>query len=854
VPPEITDRLTGYLRAARVLSVVAADAEGRVTDWSEGARRMLGYRSDEVVGSADLTLGHDPSELETRARQLGVASGLEALLVDAREDRGMRDWTHVHRDGRRFRASRAIAPIVDGSGRTTGFVAIGRDISRRVRDADEQAALERVAVAVAAESEPEAVFAQVAEEAAKILDGDAGGVSRFDADSATEVGAWAREGVAGLDVGAVSALNGLSTLVAVHRTGRGVRIADRHTHRSAAEVAELRETPALRAVIAHPVRVAGRLWGAVRVGSLRPGAFGEDDEARLGRFADLAGLAIANAEARERIVSDTVASLFRGDLDMEGALDLIVSAARRAMSADRATCYVNVEGGDSVLSVHTTETDPRLRAYLEGARGRERARMPIWQMIMDSPTRTMVIEDLAQDPALPDAVVRGLGSGALVGIRLEHPSIHRDGAPELLGSLFLSYRSPRRFSARERAAAESLAGMAAVALANSRLHADSLRSAIEVQAHITTDPLTGLANHRAFQERLAHEVIRARRHGRSLSLALVDIDHFRQVNEQFGHEAGDRVLTEIASLLRSVAREADLLARVGGEEIAWLMPETEAMDAWQAVDRARELVARTPIAGAAHVTVSVGVCDLAQAGSPGQLLRLAEGALYWAKQHGRDVAFLYSPAVVEELSAEERADRLHRVQALQSIRVLARAVDAKDPSTREHSERVADLAVALGTGLGWDVERLVRLREAGLVHDVGKIGVPDRILFKPARLTAAEYEEITRHAAIGAAMVADVLTAEQVSWVRGHHERWDGQGYPDGLAGAAIPDGARVLALADAWDVMTSVRSYHDPLAMGDALAECRRCSGTQFSPEVVSVIDRLVSVGALSQNPTGAA
>jgi len=93
-----------------------------------------------------------------------------------------------------------------------------------------------------------------------------------------------------------------------------------------------------------------------------------------------------------------------------------------------------------------------------------------------------------------------------------------------------------------------------------------------------------------------------------------------------------------------------------------------------------------------------------------------------------------------------------------------------------------------------------------------------------------------------------------VSWVRGHHERWDGLGYPDGLAGAAIPDGARVLALADAWDVMTSVRSYHDPLAMGDALAECRRCSGTQFSPEVVSVIDRLVSVGALSQNPTGAA
>jgi diguanylate cyclase (GGDEF)-like protein len=395
--------------------------------------------------------------------------------------------------------------------------------------------------------------------------------------------------------------------------------------------------------------------------------------------------------------------------------------------------------------------------------------------------------------------------------------------------------------------------MAAVALANARLHAESVRSAIEVQAHTTTDPLTGLANHRAFQERLAHEVTRARRHGRSLSLALIDIDHFRRINEQHGHEAGDRVLAQIAALLGAAAREADLVARVGGEEIAWLMPETEAMDAWQAVDRAREAVARTAVGEAAHVTVSAGVCDLGQAGSAGELLRLAEGALYWAKQHGRDVAFVYSPSVVEELSAEERADRLQRFQALQSIRVLARAVDAKDPSTREHSERVADLAVALGAALGWDPDRLVRLREAGLIHDVGKIGVPDRILFKPARLSPAEYEEITRHAAIGSAMVADVLTPEQVSWVRGHHERWDGRGYPDGLAGTAIPDGARVLALADAWDVMTSVRSYHEPLTTAEALAECRRCSGAQFSADLVEAVEGLVSAGAIAgMLPTG--
>lgn len=161
---------------------------------------------------------------------------------------------------------------------------------------------------------------------------------------------------------------------------------------------------------------------------------------------------------------------------------------------------------------------------------------------------------------------------------------------------------------------------------------------------------------------------------------------------------------------------------------------------------------------------------MGQSESAGELLRLAEGALYWAKQHGRDVAFIYSPEVVEELSAEERADRLQRVQALQSIRVLARAVDAKGPSTQQHSERVAVLAVAIGTAPGWDSDRLVRLRQAGLVHDVGKIGVPDRILLEEGRLTPSEYEEITRHAEIGAEMVFEVLSSEQVGRVRGRHE------------------------------------------------------------------------------------
>ena len=361
-----------------------------------------------------------------------------------------------------------------------------------------------------------------------------------------------------------------------------------------------------------------------------------------------------------------------------------------------------------------------------------------------------------------------------------------------------------------------------------------------------TDHLTGLANHRTFQERLAQEVVRASRHGRRFSLVLLDIDHFKRVNDDLGHQAGDAVIRETARRLNALTRAGDLMARVGGDEFAWLMPEAGGMEAWRAADRAREAIAAEDVPGIGHITISAGVCDLDQAPQQSELFRLADGALYWAKQHGRDVAFLYSPEVVEVLSDAENAERLTRLQALQSIRVLARAVDAKDRSTRQHSERVAEVARVLADLLGWTAEDASALRDAGLVHDVGKIAVPDAILFKPDRLTAEEFHRVTAHAALGAEIVADVLSPAQVSWVRGHHERWDGRGYPDGLTGEDVPEGARILTLADAWDVMTSARPYGAPLSREDALAECRRCSGAQFWPVVVEALERALAEGHL--------
>ncbi len=363
-----------------------------------------------------------------------------------------------------------------------------------------------------------------------------------------------------------------------------------------------------------------------------------------------------------------------------------------------------------------------------------------------------------------------------------------------------------------------------------------------------TDPLTGLANHRSFHERLEAEVARARAEDGELALVIFDLDRFKDVNDAFGHQLGDEILAEAARRLAGEARFGELVARVGGEEFAWILPGSDGINAWRAAERARRAVAASPFAGdVGYVTASAGVADLTQANDTAALLRLADGALYWAKANGRNVTLRYSPEVVQELSAAERAERLARSQGVTALRALAWAVDAKDPSTARHAERVAAVAVRLGSSLGWSQEQLMLLEEAALVHDVGKIGVPDALLFKPDLLTPDERTLVEMHAALGAEIVSDVLTDEQVAWVRGHHEHWDGAGYPDRLSGDAITPGARILAVADAWDAMTSVRVYGTPREPIAALAEVERCSGSQFAPEIGEALQRLWTEGRLT-------
>jgi diguanylate cyclase (GGDEF)-like protein len=373
-----------------------------------------------------------------------------------------------------------------------------------------------------------------------------------------------------------------------------------------------------------------------------------------------------------------------------------------------------------------------------------------------------------------------------------------------------------------------------------RLASALLRGFSESSERAATDALTGLANHGRFHERLNEEFARARRHNRDLSLVIIDLDHFKEVNDVHGHLVGDEVLKETAARLSRFARGGDVIARVGGEEFAWLMPETSEQGAFEVAERTRALISDQIFPGVGRVTTSAGVCGIGWADTPGDLFRLADGALYWAKSHGRDMSVVYAPEIVQELSLEEHAARVERERAVTAIVALARAVDARDPRTGAHSQAVAHLAAELAMTLGWPRDRVMRLREAALVHDVGKVGVPDELLFRQGSLTTDELNRVQAHAELGALIVADALDAEQVVWVRGHHERFDGTGYPDRLAGDGISQGARILHVADAWDAMTSFSPYAPTRTASDALEECRRCTGTQFCPDVVAALETL--------------
>jgi putative nucleotidyltransferase with HDIG domain len=293
------------------------------------------------------------------------------------------------------------------------------------------------------------------------------------------------------------------------------------------------------------------------------------------------------------------------------------------------------------------------------------------------------------------------------------------------------------------------------------------------------------------------------------------------------------------------ARAEDTLGRLGGDEFAWVMPETTRERALVATERARRVIAAT-CTRPYRITVSAGICDTRATEHPAELVRYADSALYWSKAHGRNRSWVFDAELIKELAGPDRIDLLERSNAVLGLQALARAIDAKDPATSRHSERVANLAGSLARAVGWSPESVMLLKEAAMVHDVGKVGIPDAVLCKDGPLTTEERAVIREHAELSARIVEGVLAPDQVEWIRNHHEQADGSGYPQGLTEPQIPEGAALLAVADAWDAMTAGRPYSGPKSVDSALAECAELAGRQFSRAAVGALMKLHAIGDL--------
>jgi diguanylate cyclase (GGDEF)-like protein/putative nucleotidyltransferase with HDIG domain len=436
------------------------------------------------------------------------------------------------------------------------------------------------------------------------------------------------------------------------------------------------------------------------------------------------------------------------------------------------------------------------------------------------------------------------------------------------------------------------------------------------------DPKTGLFNARHFSTLLRAELAHAERFDRPASVIMADLDLLRDINNSYGHLAGDTVLAGIAKVFQTELREYDVPARFGGEEFAILLPETSRKDAFLVAERIRATVAAQvfevhtsgePIGA----TISMGVATFPDDGTdPNELVHRADLAVYQAKLQGRNCVSaavdepvpisarsphlgLLPAEDVEQVRQIERrrrrmpvahdrrktarrrgelsvsrvvsllprprreqanvlpartspVDRLPPERSLAAVEGLLLAIDVHDSSTADHSRRAQRLALAIGRKLGLTQRDLDLLGHAALLHDVGKLAIPDAVLRKAGDLSAGEWDLIRGHPDEGARIIERLgFPSDAVAAIRHHHERFDGTGYPTGLAGEEIPLGARIIHVADAWDSMLTVRTYRPALDEREALRELKRGIGTQFCPRCVQAIEAVLPALAASAPAT---
>ena len=435
---------------------------------------------------------------------------------------------------------------------------------------------------------------------------------------------------------------------------------------------------------------------------------------------------------------------------------------------------------------------------------------------------------------------------------------------EMLAVLSVESLRPKRFTSQDVLTLRTLADQLAIALKNAQVYQVAQEQAI-------TDGLTSLKTHRYFMQAVDAEWRRSPRSGRPFSLIILDLDGFKHLNEGLGHLEGDKVLTAVARVLEASSRQSNTVARYGGDQFALLVPEASAEHALALAERLRTNLAADSYLSGRRVTASFGIGTFPVHGvTPEEIVHVAESGMYLAKyekgnrvrvaSHSSDSNSIdcdqqllqaYLGVAVKRMFAtgpEVFNEYLARFEAathgdgdsstlMDTVTALAFTIDAKDHYTQGHSQSVSRLAAQIAVDIGVSKEELEEIRLAGILHDIGKIGVPESLLNKPSCLTPDEYELMKSHTTLGERILGPLKfkAIEAIKKiVRHHHERMDGKGYPDGLEGEDIPLGARIITIADCFDTIISDRAYKKASPLEDALEELRRGSGTQFDAKLL--------------------
>ena len=384
------------------------------------------------------------------------------------------------------------------------------------------------------------------------------------------------------------------------------------------------------------------------------------------------------------------------------------------------------------------------------------------------------------------------------------------------------------------------------------------RALAQVEAKAKTDPLTGVANREVVLNGLAREVERANRYLEPLSVAFIDIDRFKPINDTYGHAQGDAVLKQVAELVARNIRGLDLLGRYGGEEFMLILPGTTPEDAYLLAEKLRSLVMQTPLrlANGEHLRLTISIGIAGGVGGhlrPERLTSDADAAMYSAKSLGRNQVYTFKsvdddtviPRAPVSAEGRRKAAAIGKWANATATDALASVLAWQPHHRGRPSDMIAALATRVARQMGLPDEEIERIRIASLLHDLGKLAIPHEVLDKTSELTEWEWQGIAEHPRIGQ-MILEQATSlrEAVPIVLHHHERYNGHGYPHGLKGREIPLGARVVAVADAYHAMVHDRPYQAARTHSEALAELERHAGTQFDPEVVKIFCALYRDG----------